>query len=323
MQYNALLVAAPILAWTRYSIASGAIAQDLQSKLTACFKAHMLAPDTYLAMAPTLYAIDQLPRSYSAAFSLTQRMAQAALSNTTPQQAANAPETAPFLADTRYLLAVVAAPVGEPLFCWQKSRDLADRANAVSQWRAQATSEIARILPGCGIELISPGAYYVACREADKRIRPVSIRAAMHFLTHTLNAEPDQFQVVIGKFGDMENGQINEYRISFLFAQSPDVLYGIVWPLYGAEDAEQVLSLEGAHTFTAVGEGELDEDRAPIEEITRVLKETGVAQIKQLSEHFPMEFCDDCGAPLFPDTHAELVHAEMPEDAPQSTEHFH
>jgi hypothetical protein len=36
-----------------------------------------------------------------------------------------------------------------------------------------------------------------------------------------------------------------------------------------------------------------------------------------------MEFCEDCGAPLYPDADGELVHAEMPEDVPSGTEHFH
>ena len=36
-----------------------------------------------------------------------------------------------------------------------------------------------------------------------------------------------------------------------------------------------------------------------------------------------MHFCGDCGAPLFADPTGELVHAEMPEDAPAGTEHFH
>ncbi|HEX7649512.1 MAG TPA: DUF2863 family protein, partial [Noviherbaspirillum sp.] len=45
--------------------------------------------------------------------------------------------------------------------------------------------------------------------------------------------------------------------------------------------------------------------------------------IKRHSERFPMEFCEDCGAPLYPDSDGELVHAEMPEDVPSGTEHFH
>jgi hypothetical protein len=36
-----------------------------------------------------------------------------------------------------------------------------------------------------------------------------------------------------------------------------------------------------------------------------------------------MEFCDDCGAPLFPDREAELVHAEMPEQPAASSQVLH
>ncbi|MGZ3236050.1 MAG: DUF2863 family protein [Burkholderiaceae bacterium] len=324
MQYDALLVAAPILAWTRFSIASGPIAPDMLMTLSAHFNAHMLAPDARLAMAPTLYAIDQLPRTYAETYALTQRLGQAALANTIPRTITDAPETAPFLADTRYLLAAVVVPTGAPLFRWQASVDLADRTNALAQWRAQATPNIARILPGCGIELILPEAYYIACREADKQIRPVSIRAGVHFLTHTLNVEPDQLQAVVGKFGDVDGGeQIDEYRISFLVDQKPDVLYGIVWPLYGAEDADQELMSETEKSILKSGVFSETSSKAPLEEITNVLHEVGLIHIKHLGERFPMEFCDDCGAPLFPDTESELMHAEMPEDVPQSTGHFH
>ncbi|MGZ3158396.1 MAG: DUF2863 family protein, partial [Burkholderiaceae bacterium] len=215
-------------------------------------------------------------------------------------------------------------PVGASLFRWQASVDLADRTNALTQWRAQATPNIARILPGCGIELILPEAYYIACREADKQIRPVSIRAAVHFLTHTLNVEPDQIQAVVGQFGDADSGeQIDEYRISFLLDQNPDVLYGIVWPLYGAEDASQELPDEMSDSTSKFDAFSKTAGKAPLEEITSVLHEVGLIHIKHLSEHFPMEFCDDCGAPLFPDAESELMHAEMPEDVPQSTGHFH
>jgi hypothetical protein len=35
-----------------------------------------------------------------------------------------------------------------------------------------------------------------------------------------------------------------------------------------------------------------------------VLRETGVKEVLFLDHHFPMEFCDDCGAPLFPNREA-------------------
>jgi hypothetical protein len=324
ISYDALLIAAPVLAWTRFAIASGAIAADMRTTLSAHLHAYLLAPDTRLALAPTLFAIDQLPRNHTETFALTQRMAQAALKNSAPRAAANPPETAPFLADTRYLVATVTARAGEPLFRWQATMNLQDRERALEQWRAQATPNLMRLLPGCSIELLLPEAYHVACREADKHIRPASIRAAVHYLAHTLDVVPQDLRAVIGSFGEEPiGGRVDEYRIGFTLRHSPEVVYGVVWPLYGQEDEEEDDQTTLADTLTGIEEPGDNERRTPMVEILALLRECGVVHIKRHGERFPMEFCDDCGAPLYPDPDAELVHAEMPEDVPTGTGHFH
>jgi hypothetical protein len=61
----------------------------------------------------------------------------------------------------------------------------------------------------------------------------------------------------------------------------------------------------------------------PINEIVAHLNEAGISHIKRISERYVAEYCDDCGAPLFADPTGELVHAEMPEDTPAGSEHFH
>jgi hypothetical protein len=322
--HQALLIAAPILAWTRFSIASGAIPPELLTTLSAHFSAHLLAEGTRMAMAPTLFAIDQLPHSHAETYALTHKLAQAAFKGTALKPVTKAPETAPFLADTRYLLIAVVAPLGAPLFRWQEPQHLsnfmAERDNALEQWRAQATANVARLLPGCGIELLLPEAYYVACREADKLIRPVSIRAAVHYLTNTLAIEPSDLRAVIAGFGDESSeGQLDEYRVGFTLRQETDVIYGIVWPLYGQED-EDGTPLEG---LSPAGMAAIGEQKTPLDEIVAHLNEAGITHIKRHNDLFVGEYCDDCGAPLFADPVGELVHAEMPEDAPQGGEHFH
>lgn len=320
--YDALLIALPILAWTRFTIPSGAIAVDLSMTLSAHLYAHVLAPDTKLAMAPTLFSIDQLPRSHADIFAITQRMAQAALTGGNLRPPVNPPETAPFLADTRYLLAVVAAAQGAPLFRWQASQNPADRDEALTQWRAQATPNIARLLPGCGIELLLPEAYFVACREADRQIRPASIRAAVHYLTHALGVAADELHANIGSFSEESaGGRVDEYRVGFSVGPTPDIVYGIVWPLYGQEDDEELRSTPAPDSDLPGSAA--TENKTPLEEIQALLRECGVTQVKYHSERFAMEFCDDCGAPYYPDREAELVHAEMPEDAPAGPGHFH
>lgn len=323
--YDVLLVAAPILAWTRFAIASGTIPGDILSTLSAHFGAHLLADGTHMAMAPTLYSIDQLPRSHVETFGKVQKLGQAAIKGTALKTDNKTPETAPFLADTRYLLVAVAAPAGSALFRWQMpglhANYAAERASALEQWRNQVTPTVSRLLPGCGVELLLPEAYYMACREADKQIRPVSIRAAVHYLTHTLGLEPAGLRAVIAGFGEESaDGQIDEYRVAFTQRNSNDVMYGVVWPLYGQED-EDGTPPEGP---LQGGFGGLQQRPVtPVDEITAQLNAAGVTQVKKHSERYVAEFCDDCGAPLFADPLGELAHAEMPEDAPTGTEHFH
>ncbi len=311
-EYDALLIAAPILAWTRFSIASGPISPDMLATLSAHLYAHVLASDARMALAPTLFSLDQMPRSHVETAALTQKLAQVALKGSAPKTPANVPETAPFLADTRYLLAVVVVPAGEPLFHWQSVQNIAERDTALQQWRKQAEPNLVKLLPGCGLELLLPEAYYVACREADKRIRPASIHAAVHYLTHALNVEPSVLNASIGGFSENPaEGRVDEYRIGFTLQHEPEVIYGVVWPLLGEEDENSRLPLEDPASKT------------PQDTIVSLLQEAGIRQIRQHNERFAMEFCDDCGAPLYPDLDADLVHAEMPEDVPQAPGHLH
>src|SRR5438067_2235939 len=169
--WQALLIAAPILAWTRFSIASGNIPNDILSTLTAHFSGHLLAEGAEVAIAPTLYSIDQLPRTHAETYALTHKLAQVAHKggkggNIKP--AAPGPDASQFLADTRYLLVAVVAPQGAPLFRWQEPEHHinfeAEREAALEQWRAQAGPSIRPLLPGCGVELLLAEAYHVACR---------------------------------------------------------------------------------------------------------------------------------------------------------------
>ena len=316
VKYDALLVVAPILAWTRFSIASGPIPTDLCATLGQHFAAHLLAEPAKMAMAPTLYSIDQMPRSHGEAYVLTQRLAQAALKGVPVSGNKKIAETAPFLADTRYLVVAVVVPHGQPFFRWQMAQHQAnfsqEREAALREWQNQTTPNLARILPGCGVDLLLPEAYYIACREADKAIRPISIRAAVHYLTHTLSKDADQIRAIVAGFGDeLNEGQIDEYRVAFTVRDDEDVLYGIVWPMYGLDDEDgSALPSNGARRDT-------------LDEICTLLQQSGVSQIKRHSERFPAEYCDDCGTPLFADAAGELVHPEMPDDTPAGGAHFH
>ncbi|SAK70464.1 hypothetical protein AWB76_04336 [Caballeronia temeraria] len=312
--HEALLIAAPVLAWTRYAIPSGALKGDAVDALRTQMQAHVLAADARVAVAPYLYSIDQLPRHHVD----TSRLAQQLLQTVTTGNAArlnlsDLPETSPILADPRFLLALVVVPAGEAFFRWQEdeSGSRVERGQCLEQWAAQGGPSFAAILPGCEFECLLPDAYYSACRDADEQVRPHTVRTAVRYLFDTLGAAPQELRAVIAGFGER---RIDEYRIGFTRRGSNDVIYGVVWPLYGRENGElgmdeEPVDLEGAN--------------GPVEEIVELLKKIGVSDVRRHAGRFEPEFCDDCGVPLYADPLGEIVHAEMPEDAEPAQPHFH
>ncbi|AJZ57695.1 hypothetical protein OI25_396 [Paraburkholderia fungorum] len=312
--YEALLIAAPVLAWTRYMIPSGPLKTDAADALRAHLQAHVLAANTRVAMVPFLYSIDQLPRHHVETWRIAQQLAQAAMAGSNVKlNFGELPETSPILADPRFLLAVVAAPVGEPAFRWQEEENGSriERGQCLEQWATQGGANLSLVLPGCEFECLLPDAYYSACRDADESVRPHTVRTAVRYLFDTIGTAPQELRAVVAGFGER---RIDEYRVGFTRKGSNDVIYGVVWPLYGRENGEPGIDEEPQETAAS-------DD--PLEEIVALLKETGVTDVRRHAGRFEPEYCDDCGVPLYADPLGEIVHAEMPEDAEPAQPHFH
>lgn len=317
-EYEMILIAAPILAWSRFEIYSGAIPVEILRSLTTSWRESLLCKGVQVSLLPNLFSIDQLPQTYCDVNDLMQHTAKDFLKNRNVNLSKDLPKTVPFLADSRYLLGVVLAPVNSPVFQWQMTPSPFDVAKAKEAtlliWKQRAHAEIAHLLPGCGFEFLLPEAYYSACREADILIRPISIRSAVFYLTQTLNVEASELGAIIGRFGpEAYPDQVDELRVGFTLRQHPEIIYGVIWPLYQQED--ELNALIGPSIQDAT-------DRSG--EIPALLAESGVNNITILEDIFGMEYCDDCQAPLYADAEGELVHPEMPDDAPpEGSMHLH
>jgi len=313
--HDALLIAAPVLAWTRYSIPSGPLKADVADALRTQLQAHVMADGARVAVSPYLYSIDQLPRHHVETSRVAQLLIQTVLGQAPARlNLADLPETSPILADPRFLLAMAIVPTGSALFRWQEETDgvRVERGQCLEHWATQGGATFATVLPGCEFECLLPDAYYSACRDADEQVRPHSVRTAVRYLFDTLGTAPDELRAVIAGFGEQ---RIDEYRIGFTRRGSNDVIYGVVWPLYGREngepgaEADDVAELEGAD--------------GPVEAIVGLLKRSGLTDVRRHSGRFEPEYCEDCGVPLYADPLGEIVHAEMPEDAEPAQPHFH
>ena len=78
-EWDTLLIAAPVLAWSRYSIPAGPIPADILANAKVQLRAHALATGTRLALADFLFSPDQLPRSYVETFGFSTQLADAAV----------------------------------------------------------------------------------------------------------------------------------------------------------------------------------------------------------------------------------------------------
>ena len=295
---DAVMISVPLLAWSRFQIPSGSIPTTQMEAIRVHLQAHVLAADAKLGLCDVLYSPDQLPQNYSDTAQLAEKLAKAAIHGRNlkvdPAQLA---ETMNFLSDTRYVLGAVAAPRGVALFRWQE--DDGDPAESFRQWSIQGGDALRPMLPACAIEFQPVLAYHAAVRDADRASRPWSLRAAVAFLQTVLNQPAAELRAVVAPFHDR---QLEEFRIGFTLRGSSEVVHGVVWPLLEHED---------------------ENNDAP-GQIEAALRETGVSNILMLNQRFPLEFCDDCGAPLYPNPEGEPVHAELPEEQGEAApRHLH
>ncbi|MBU3594448.1 DUF2863 family protein [Polynucleobacter sp. 71A-WALBACH] len=308
--WDVLLLALPIVAHTRYQIPSGALPVHVIESTAAALHHSIASSDTRLAIVPWLYSIDQMPHSHCQTRLLTEALATAAITaGDVKLELRDMSETIAVLADPRFIIAAVAAPSGTPLFRWQAEPPTRqERGVSLIGWQTAMQEPIAALLPGCEFELLLPEAYFTNCRLADKQVRPLSIRAGVNFLESTLGVLPAGLSCVVGAFGEE---QADEYRISFSLKGSPEVVYGVIWPLYDRESvANDALN-------------DLSDDDSPMKRIADALRDAGVEDVFRHAMLFDPELCDDCGAPLFPDRSGDAVHAELPDDAPIQQPLFH
>ncbi|MBL8396867.1 MAG: DUF2863 family protein [Candidatus Accumulibacter sp.] len=297
-EFDVLLFAAPLLAWSRFSIPTATIPKATLQNLKVQLGAHLFAHDAHIALADYLYSPDQLPHSFVDTWQLMRHLGRCALAGENLCiDASVMPETNRFLSDTRYLVGALTVSRGQPLFRWNEP-DRSTRESVLKEWVRQGGPVLEPLLTGCAYQPLLADAYHAACRAADSASRPYSLNASVSFLQSTLGQPAEELRAVIGAFHDK---RLEEYRVSFCPQSGDGVYHGVVWPLLGIEDESSDVASE----------------------IETVLRKAGVTEIVALDQQFPYEFCDDCGAPLYPNVEGDTVHAEMPEPATVSSQSLH
>jgi hypothetical protein len=292
--YEALLMALPLLAWSRYRLPATTLAASTVDAVAAHVGAHLAAREARLAVADFLYSIDQLPEAFSDVRRLLEDLAKAAaLRQHVHIDPKKLREPVAMLADTRYLLAAVLAPQGMPLYHWQEPGvDPDAKLPAMTAFQEQAGEALQPVMTGCRYRLLAPNAFHASLRNADRELRGFSLEAAVSYLKLAHELAPPSLAAAFGVFEDPKGAIGSEIRIGISPASDEDsVIEGVVWPLLG------------------------DDEEQGTEDIEKAIRALGIARIVAHPQRFPLEYCDDCGAPLFPNAAGHNVHAEAPEDA--------
>lgn len=307
--HDVLLVSAPIVAWTRYRLPDGKLTAAQSEALKVALAETVAAEGASIAMLPNLITFDQMPQTFQETRLWTQRLGALALGTSTEACPVRDPaDTEGMLADARFAVAAIAVPRGEPVFRWQnpdapavEGRDLAQQA-----WADRVQAVVGTLFTGCHMEVLLPDAYYTTNREADRRIRPMALRAAVTWLQTAANLPGSELRAAIAACGTTG---VEEFRIGFTPRTSNDVIYGCVWPVLSKEEAV----IDGVESAVV---------DVP-ESVAALLKELGVAEVRRLPGIHAAEFCEDCGAPYFPNFLGEMMHPELPDETDMEPMHFH
>ncbi len=228
-----VLIAAPVLAWSRYRIAATSIAPAVLANLRVHLQAHVLAKGAQavggrLPVQPRPAAAGLLRDGRIRQGDLRRRGSTTSTCTSRPRACPRPRSSCPTPATCSPRWPCRAAP---PLFRWQEPDGTRD--NALEQWRAQGGACLTPLLPGCAVDLVLPESYFAASRAADKDSRPYSVRASVAFLGTTLETPAANLRAVIAPFWERN---LEEYRIGFTVRGQDAVVHGVVWPLLGAED---------------------------------------------------------------------------------------
>jgi hypothetical protein len=309
-EYDALLFSAPMIAWTRYQLPRGQLSATQREHLADGLSRHILAPNVKLVLLPQLINFEHMPQTFQDTRALTQQLAHKALgiADDTPTLREPDAESDLILADARFLAGVVTAKAGEPLFRWQTRQEThyVSRDTCLADWQAFCTEVLGPLFTGCQVDYLMPDAYYMNNREADRRIRPLSLKAAVTWLQTAVNLPAGQLRATIAGCGE---SNVEEYRIGFSPKNDNAVIYGCIWPVLSKEEA----------LADSTETGQI----SPSDEIAAQLKEIGVNDVRRLPGLHPLEFCDDCGAPHFPNPIGEMLHPELPEETDIGPIQFH
>lgn len=295
-----LLVIVPLLVWSRYRNHCGQIAPNALERVAASYRSIMTSGKAQVRIGNVLLAPEHIPESFAdvrrVLACMTAPLADDASSVVDLRHLIDKPPAADF-ADTRYLLISVSAASADDLFR-SSDEDYVERARAEMDFCLETHRALEFAMIGAVYEVQPPGAFFWGWRQTENAMRVWSLKSLVDFIG-SMGYKPSE--VIASAAFFVPNGSDNpdamtELRVGISPRRIPDkVVSGIAWPVMPDE-------LEHVQTLA-----------------TDILHTKGVRNVVFHEQDFPLEWCDDCGCPLYANPQGMVVHIEFADDKDASS----
>ncbi len=292
---TSILVIVPLLAWSRYRNHCGPIAPSALERVAQSYKKHMTSGRARVRIGNVLLAPEHIPDGFAAVRGILARLTAPKDDPENPvvdlPDLIDKPAAADF-ADSRYLLVAVTAPTAAELFCSPQETYI-DRARAMMNFCLEAHKALEFAMIGAVYEVQPPAAYFSAWRQSENAMRVWSLKSLVDFIG-SMGYTPGDVIASAAFFipTTSDNADaVTELRVGISPKRSPEkVVSGIAWP---------------------VNPDEIDHVRELAQDI---LHTQGVRSIVFHEQDFPLEWCEECGSPLYANPQGLIVHIEFADD---------
>lgn len=285
---SALLLLIPIMAWSRYRNYHGVLDEDVLEKIADCVRKSFSSPKANVVMGSHMLSADHLPEAFRDVRGLLERMRRLNHGDVYDISSLVREVPPPDFADSRYILCSVSDQNTTDLF---RSTDdgLVEVARGMMDFCLQVHELLELTMIGSVFEVQPVGGFYQSWRESETTMRSWGLKSLVDF-AGSMGYEPNQLIATLGLFvpNSREQDKMSELRIGLTPKNERDhVICGVAWPVI----PEEVDAFSGT--------------------ARDILESKGLKYIVEHEQSFSLEWCEDCGSPLYATPDGLVVHVEL------------
>lgn len=287
---SSLLMLIPIMAWSRYRNYYGVLDEDVLEQIADSVRDNFSTPRARVVMGSHMISADHLPEALRDVRGLLEKMRRLEHGEVLDIGNLLTEVPPPDFADSRFLICAVSADQTADLFR-STEESLVEAARGMMNFCLQLHDLLELTMVGSVFEVQPAGGYFQGWREAETTMRAWGLKALVDF-AGSMGFAPGELVATLGLFvpNAREADKMSELRIGLTPKKEREhVICGIAWPLM----PEELDSFAGT--------------------ARDILESKDIGDIVEHEQSFSLEWCDECGSPLYATPDGLVVHVEMPE----------